>query len=69
MAVKEYEVLGINEEKYWSVYFSVYNNWNKLVKESCELKVSIADIISSNYKVTSAVGVDISNAIAILKAI
>ena len=64
-----YEVAKISQEKYWRLFRIVGNNWDNLTKQSCESKISMADLISYKYKTSYAVAADIANSIALSKAI
>ena len=64
-----YEVAKISQKKYWTLFRIVGNNWDNLIKQSRETKISIADLIFYKYKTSYAVGADIANSIALSKAI
>lgn len=64
-----YEVAKVSQEKYWTLFRIVNNSWDDLTKQSCEMGISVADLISYKYKTSYAVGVDIANSIALSKAI
>lgn len=63
------EVAKISNEKYWRIFRKVCKEWNNLTKLSCEIKLSVADIIADKYNTCYAVGADIANSIALSKAI
>ena len=64
-----YEVAKISQKKYWTLFRIIGNNWDNLTKQSCETKISMADLISYKYKTSYAVAADIANSIALSKAI
>lgn len=57
--------IEVNDKKYCEVFSKVSKDWNNLVKQSIETKVSTADIISYKYKISYAVAADIASSIAL----